>query len=83
MNCILLFLICSIFIVLQMTLLQTFESYLGEQWTVDVKQAWIDAYAVMTDLMLEGTDHTTEEVSLPSSGRGQKNLYLNLKIVVF
>ena len=35
-------------------LLKTFESYLGLDWTLEVKQAWIDAYGVLVDLMLEG-----------------------------
>jgi hemoglobin-like flavoprotein len=35
-------------------LLKTFESYLGADWTLEVKQAWIDAYGVLVDLMLEG-----------------------------
>ena len=48
-----------------MTLLKTFEVYLGEQWTPEVKQAWVDAYAAITALMLEGADYTIDEVSLP------------------
>lgn len=35
-------------------LLKTFESYLGAEWTPEVKQAWVDAYGAITDLMLEG-----------------------------
>ncbi|MDJ1184482.1 globin family protein [Roseofilum casamattae] len=35
-------------------LLKTFEQYLGDQWTPEVKQAWIDAYQAIANLMLEG-----------------------------
>lgn len=35
-------------------LLKTFESYLGKDWTPVVQQAWIDAYEVLAQLMLEG-----------------------------
>jgi hemoglobin-like flavoprotein len=48
-----------------MSLLKTFESYLGQQWTTEVKQAWVDAYTAITHLMLEGACYTSEEVSLP------------------
>lgn len=42
-------------------LLKTFESYLGAEWTPEVKQAWVDAYAAITELMLEGA-HYPEEI---------------------
>ena len=45
-------------------LLQTFEQYLGESWTPDVKQAWVDAYGAITELMLEGADYSSEAVAL-------------------
>lgn len=35
-------------------LLKTFELYLGENWTAEVKQAWIDAFAAISELMLKG-----------------------------
>lgn len=35
-------------------ILKTFESYLGSDWTPEVKQAWVDAYGAITDLMLAG-----------------------------
>jgi hemoglobin-like flavoprotein/transposase len=34
-------------------LLKTFESFLGPNWTPEVKQAWADAYTIVVDLMLE------------------------------
>ena len=36
------------------SLLKTFEQYLKEAWTPEYKQAWVDAYGVITELMLEG-----------------------------
>ena len=35
-------------------LLATFEQYLQEDWTSEVKQAWLDAYTAITSLMLKG-----------------------------
>jgi hemoglobin-like flavoprotein len=35
-------------------LLKTLATYLGEDWTPEVKQAWIDAYEEITYSMLEG-----------------------------
>ena len=46
------------------TLLKTFEQYLGKDWTAPTKQAWVDAYGVITEVMLEGADYTQEEVQL-------------------
>ena len=46
------------------SLLKTFEQYLGENWTSEVKQAWVDAYGVITTLMLEGAEYSNEEVTL-------------------
>jgi len=46
------------------TLLKTFEQYLGEEWTPATKQAWIDAYGVITEVMLEGADYSQTEVQL-------------------
>ena len=45
-------------------LLLTFEQYLGEDWTPEVKKAWLDAYRAITALMLKGAH---EFVSLCSS----------------
>lgn len=38
------------------SLLKTFEQYLGTAWTPSTKQAWVDAYGVITQLMLEGAE---------------------------
>lgn len=47
-------------------LLQTFEQYLGTDWTPPVKQAWVDAYGAITELMLDGADYSSGEVALPA-----------------
>ena len=49
------------------TLLKTFEQYLGADWTPNVKQAWVDAYGVITEVMLEGADYSPDAVQLESS----------------
>lgn len=38
------------------SLLKSLESSLEHAWTGDVKQAWVDAYTAVTQLMLEGAD---------------------------
>ncbi|WP_017327717.1 globin family protein [Synechococcus sp. PCC 7336] len=45
-------------------LLQTFEQYLGDDWKPAVKQAWVDAYGAITELMLDGADYSAGEVAL-------------------
>lgn len=42
------------------SLLKAFEAILKDDWTPEVKQAWIDAYAAITKLMLEGADYPEE-----------------------
>ena len=41
-------------------LLKTFESYLGSDWTPEVKEAWEDAYEKITELMLAGASSAPE-----------------------
>ncbi|MEH1897630.1 MAG: globin family protein [Nostoc sp.] len=36
-------------------LLVTFEQYLQQDWTTEVKKAWLDAFRAITALMLKGT----------------------------
>ncbi len=38
------------------SLLKSLESSLEHAWTDDVKQAWVEAYTAVTELMLEGAD---------------------------
>ncbi|MBD2078681.1 globin family protein [Leptolyngbya sp. FACHB-17] len=42
------------------TLLKTLSSCLGSAWTPDTEQAWSEAYAVVTELMLKGAKYPTE-----------------------
>ena len=46
------------------TLLKTFEACLEAEWTSEVKQAWLEAYDAVTQLMLEGADYPPEILSL-------------------
>ncbi len=39
------------------TLLKTFSSYLKADWTLEVEQAWTDAYGAIASLMLEGAEY--------------------------
>ena len=48
-------------------LLKTFESYLGQDWTPEVKQAWIDAYGTIVDIMLEGAKYPEEILKLENA----------------
>lgn len=56
------------------SLLKTFEQYLGDNWTPEIKQAWVDAYNMIAEIMLEGADYSQEEVLLPLSREAKTNL---------
>jgi hemoglobin-like flavoprotein len=45
-------------------LLKTFENIIGTGWSAEVKQAWVDAYGAVTQLMLEGADYPPEILNL-------------------
>ncbi len=45
-------------------LLTTFEQYLQDKWTPEVKQAWVDAYGAISEIMLDGADYSQGEVAL-------------------
>ena len=47
-------------------LLTTFEQYLKDKWTPEVKQAWVDAYGAISEIMLDGADYSEAEISLPT-----------------
>ncbi len=49
------------------SLLKTFEQYLKEEWTPATKQAWIDAYGVIAEVMLEGADYDRAAVQLDAN----------------
>ena len=61
-------------------LLATFEQFLGDDWTEEVKQAWVEAYGAITELMLSGADYTAEEVALESktAAREEEGLKVSL-----
>lgn len=46
-------------------LLTTFEQYLQEKWTPEVKQAWVNAYGAISEIMLDGADYSKADISLP------------------
>jgi hemoglobin-like flavoprotein len=46
------------------TILKTFGQYLGADWTEETKQAWVNAYGLITQVMLEGADYNSETVKL-------------------
>lgn len=48
------------------TLIKAMATTLKEKWTPDFESAWRDAYAAITEIMLEGTDYP-ESVLNPSS----------------
>lgn len=41
-------------------LLKAFSLCLGTAWTPKTEQAWIDTYAIVTELMLDGAEYPTE-----------------------
>ena len=48
-------------------LLTTFEQYLQDKWTPEVKQAWVDAYGAISEMMLDGADYSEAEITLPTT----------------
>lgn len=46
------------------SLLKTFEQYLGSDWIPETQGAWVDAYRLITQVMLEGADYAPESVQL-------------------
>jgi hemoglobin-like flavoprotein len=55
-------------------LLKTLESYLGEDWTPEVKQAWTDAYEAIVNLMLEGAKTSSKNIQPPESSESVQEL---------
>ena len=47
-------------------LLTTFRQYLKDKWTPEVKQAWVDAYGAISEIMLDGADYSEVEIALPA-----------------
>ena len=48
------------------SLLKAFSQHLGSDWTDSTKQAWVDAYGLITNVMLEGADYSESDVQLSS-----------------
>jgi nitric oxide dioxygenase len=46
-------------------LLKAFAHHLESDWTPEVKCAWVEAYDVITMLMLKGADYAAADVALP------------------
>jgi hemoglobin-like flavoprotein len=52
-------------------LLNTFAAFLDDQWTVEVEQAWTDAYGAIVSLMLEGHRAAGETGAVSTAGARQ------------
>ena len=63
-------------------LLETFEQYLLEDWTPEVKKAWLDAYRAITTLMLKGAGVEAENPPLPPLQTGEFNVPTKVKVEV-
>ena len=50
-------------------LLTTFEQYLGDKWTTEVKQAWVDAYGAISEIMLDGADYSQADIALDAPAK--------------
>lgn len=61
-------------------LLSTFEQYLKEQWTPNVKQAWTDAYIAISEIMLDGADYSEAEIALPTPGTPEAEAEAGLQV---
>ncbi len=49
------------------SLLKALEKHAGAAWTAEVKDAWVDAYGAITELMLEGADYDQQDIQLDSA----------------
>jgi len=52
------------------TLLKTFSTCLKNGWTPSTEEAWSDAYTVVTELMLSGTDYPSKILTSPQPAIG-------------
>ena len=52
------------------SLLKTLSQYAGNAWTPELKQAWVDAYGAITELMLDGADYSAQSVQLEAPAAG-------------
>lgn len=61
-------------------LLTTFEQYLQDKWTPEVKQAWVDAYGAISEIMLDGADYSEAEIALPEPGTSEAEAEAGLQV---
>ena len=62
-------------------LLTTFEQYLKEDWTPEVKQAWVDAYGAISEIMLDGADYSEAEIALPPTTAAEEEAGLDVELL--
>ncbi|MEM1167934.1 MAG: globin domain-containing protein [Cyanobacteria bacterium P01_H01_bin.35] len=55
-------------------LLTTLEQYLGDEWNIEVKNAWIFAYEQIVQLMFEGAGYSPTEISTSPQSSSEINL---------
>lgn len=46
------------------SLLKSLGQHAGSAWTPEVKEAWVNAYGAITELMLDGADYNSQDVQL-------------------
>lgn len=55
-------------------LLKTFEQYLQQDWTPEVKQAWADAYDGITQIMCQGARYSREAIASAAAVVAEKEV---------
>ena len=55
-------------------LLTTLEQYLGDEWNIEVKNAWVFAYEQIVQLMFEGAGYSPTEISTSPQSTSEINL---------
>ncbi|MGK7936747.1 MAG: globin family protein [Xenococcaceae cyanobacterium] len=63
------------------SLLTTFEQYLGDNWTPEVKQAWVDAYGAISEIMLDGADYSQADIALEASVKTKDESLLDIELI--
>ena len=63
-------------------LLTTFEQYLKSEWNPEVKKAWVDAYDVIAETMLDGADYDQQDIELKPKSEPQPGSESKLAIVM-
>ncbi|NES05073.1 MAG: globin [Okeania sp. SIO2F4] len=55
-------------------LLTTLEQYLGDNWNIEVKNAWVFAYEQIVELMFEGAGYSPTEISISPQSTSEISL---------